>query len=73
MSHDDYSLNQLEECIDDTLHSAASPEEIHDVLIKNVKKNIRYHKACYNDSVRFLALLRGNNNKEIEVIDGDMC
>jgi hypothetical protein len=40
MSHDDYSLNQLEECIDDTLHSAASPEEIHDVLIKNVKKNI---------------------------------
>ena len=28
MSHDDYSLIQLEECIDDTLHSAASPEEI---------------------------------------------
>ena len=44
MSHDDYSLNQLEECIDDTLHSAASPEEIHDVLIKNVKKNIRSNK-----------------------------
>ena len=70
MTNDDYSLNQLEEWIDDSLHSGARPQEIYDVMINNVKKNIKYHKACYNDSIRLLALLRGNNNKDIEVHDG---
>ena len=71
MTHDDYSLTNLEEWIDDSLHSGARPQEIYDVIIDNVKKNIRYHKACYNDSIRFLALLRGNNNKNIEVHDSE--
>ena len=30
---------------------------------------MRYYKACYNDSVRLLALLRGNTNSSIKVHD----
>ena len=48
-----------------------TPQEIHEVMMDTIKDNMRYYKACYNDSVRLLALMKGNTNKNIKVIDGD--
>ena len=64
-----YSIHHLEEAIKDAMDSECTPKEIYDTITSVVKNNMRYYKACYNDSVRLLALLRGNNNSNIKVHD----
>ena len=64
-----YSIHHLEESIRDAMESECTPKEIYDIITKVVKDNMRYYKACYNDSVRLLALLRVNNNRNIKVHD----
>ena len=66
-----YSLLNLQESLREVMEGEFTPQEIHDTIVNSVKKNMRYYKACYNDSVRLLALLRGNTNKDIEVVDGN--
>jgi len=64
-----YSLIHLQESLREVMEGEYTPQEIHEVIIDNVKDNMRYYKACYNDSVRLLALLRGNTNSSIKVHD----
>ena len=64
-----YSLIHLQESLREVMEGEFTPQEIHEVIIDNVKDNMRYYKACYNDSVRLLALLRGNTNSSIKVYD----
>ena len=64
-----YSLIHLQESLREVMEGEFTPQEIHEVIIDNVKDNMRYYKACYNDSVRLLALLRGNTNSSIKVHD----
>ena len=64
-----YSLLNLRESLREIMESEITPEEVYDTIVDSVKKNMRYYKACYNDSVRLLALLRGNNNRNIKVHD----
>ena len=66
-----YSLLNLQESLREVMEGEFTPQEIHDTIVNSVKKNMRYYKACYNDSVRLLALLRANANKDIEVVDGN--
>ncbi len=66
-----YSLIHLQESLREVMEGEYTPQEIYEVIIDNVKDNMRYYKACYNDSVRLLALLRGNTNKDIGVVDGN--
>ena len=66
-----YSLLNLQESLREVMEGEFTPQEIHDTIVNSVKKNMRYYRACYNDSVRLLALLRGNTNKDIEVVDGN--
>ena len=66
-----YSLLNLQESLREVMEGEFTPQEIHDTIVNSVKKNMRYYKACYNDSVRLLALLRGNTNKDIGVVDGN--
>ena len=66
-----YSLLNLRESLREIMESEITPEEVYDTIVDSVKKNMRYYKACYNDSVRLLALLRGNTNSSIEVLDGN--
>jgi hypothetical protein len=66
-----YSLLNLRESLREIMESEITPEEVYDTIVDSVKKNMRYYKACYNDSVRLLALLRGNTNSSIEVVDGN--
>jgi len=63
-----YSLSNLEEWMSDVLDSDSSPDEIYESIVDTVKKNMRFHKACYDSSVRLLGLLKGNTN--LAVHDG---
>jgi len=63
-----YSLTNLEEWIQDAVNADTTPQEVYDTIVDTVKKNMKYHKACYDSSVKLLGLLRGNRN--ISVHDG---
>ena len=65
-----YSIQNLQQSIGEVMAGEYTPQEIHEVIIDSVKDNMRYYRACYNDSVRLLALLKSNTNKDIKVIDG---
>ena len=64
-----YSLLNLQESLREVMEGEFTPQEIHNTIVNSVKKNMRYYKACYNDSVKLLALLRGNTNSSIKVHD----
>ena len=61
-----YSLQEVETWVRESLEADCTPKEIYDSIIDTVKNNMKYHRACYRDSVRLLSLLRGNKN-EFEV------
>ena len=63
-----YSLSNLEDWLEDAINADTSPNEVYDSIIDTVQKNKKYHKACYDSSVKLLGLLRGNKN--ISVMDG---
>ena len=65
-----YSIQNLQQSIGEAMAGEYTPQEIHEVIIDSVKDNMRYYRACYNDSVKLLALLKSNTNKDIKVIDG---
>ena len=64
-----YSLLNLEESIREVMEGEFTPQEVYDTIVDSVKKNMRYYNACYNHSVKLLALLRGNTNNSIKVHD----
>jgi len=66
-----YSIQNLQDSLREVMVGEYTPQEIHEVIVDTVKDNMRYYRACYNDSVKLLALLRLNNNKDIKVIDGN--
>ena len=66
-----YSIQNLQDALREVMVGEYTPQEIHEVIVDTVKDNMRYYRACYNDSVKLLALLRLNSNKDIEVIDGN--
>ena len=63
-----YSLTNLEEWVQDAVNADTTPQEVYDSIVDTVKKNMKYHKACYDSSVKLLSLLRGKKN--ISVMDG---
>ena len=58
-----YSLQEVETWVRESLEADCTPQEIHDSILNTVKNNMKYHRACYRDSVRLLSLLRGNKNQ----------
>ena len=62
-----YPLQELDMSIANTMESECTPQEIYLTVMNGIKKSMRYHKACYDDSVRLLALFRGNTNPELKV------
>ena len=67
-----YSIQNLQDSLREVMVGEYTPQEIHEVIVDTVKDNMRYYRACYNDSVRLLALLRGNTNPDIKVFDGNI-
>ena len=70
-SEHNYSIQNLQDSLREVMIGEFTPQEIHEVIVDTVKDNMRYYRACYNDSVKLLALLRLNTNKDIKVIDGE--
>ena len=58
-----YSLQEVETWVRESLEADCTPKEIYASIIDTVKNNMKYHRACYRDSVRLLSLLRGNKNQ----------
>ena len=59
-----YSIQNLQDALREVMVGEYTPREIHEVIIDTIKDNMRYYRACYNDSVKLLALLKVNNNEE---------
>ena len=70
-SEHNYSIQNLQDSLREVMIGEFTPQEIHEVIVDTIKDNMRYYWACYNDCVKLLALLRLNDNKDIEVIDGE--
>ena len=66
-----YSIQNLQDSLQEVMVGEYTPQEIYEVILDTVKDNMRYYRACYNDSVKLLALLRLNTNNDIRVIDGE--
>ena len=64
-----YSLAELEVWISDSMESGATPEEIYDTIVSVVKKNVRFHKACYRDGKELFELL--SNRPYLDVVTDD--
>ena len=62
-----YPLQELDVSITNTMESECTPQEIYLTVMNGIKKSMRYHKACYDDSVRLLALFRANTNPDLKV------
>ena len=69
-SEHNYSIQNLQDALREVMIGEFTPQEIHEVIVDTVKDNMRYYRACYNDSVKLLALLKSNTNPDIKVIDG---
>ena len=65
--HRPYPLQELDISITNTMESECTPQEIYLTVMNGIKRSMRYHKACYDDSVRLLALFRANSNPNIQV------
>tara|TARA_B100000287_G_scaffold411672_1_gene441361 strand:+ start:105 stop:416 length:312 start_codon:yes stop_codon:yes gene_type:complete len=57
MHSENYSLNNLEEWIEDALESEALPEEIYDTIVNTIQRKIIYHKKVAKDCQEVLDLL----------------
>ena len=64
-----YSLAELEVWISDSMESGATPEEIYDTIVSVVKKNVRFHKACYRDGKELFELL--SNRPYLDTVTDD--
>jgi len=64
-----YSLSELEVWISDSMESGATPEEIYDTIVSVVKKNVRFHKACYRDGKELFELL--SNRPYLDTVSDD--
>ena len=65
-----YSLQELEVWVREAVEADCTPKEIYDSIINTVKNNMKYHRACYRDSVKLLSLLRGSKH-EFEIIENN--
>ena len=59
-----YSIQNLQDALREVMVGEYTPQEIHEVILDTIRDNMRYYRACYNDSVRLLALLKINSNEE---------
>ena len=55
-----YSLENLEMWITEAIESDCNSDEIYNSLLNTVKQSMRFHKACFNTSVKLYAKLNGN-------------
>ena len=62
--HNHYSLDALDEWIQDCLNSDAEPEEIYDAIVTAIDDNIKYHESCVRASKRLMLLVKRANRRQ---------
>ena len=62
--HNHYSLDALDEWIQDALNSDAQPEEIYDAIVTAIDDNIKYHESCVRASKRLMLLVKRTNRRQ---------
>ncbi len=62
--HNHYSLDALDEWIQDSLNSDAEPEEIYDAIVTAIDDNIKYHESCVRASKRLMLLVKRANRRQ---------
>ena len=55
-----YALKNLEETLRDALESEATPREVYDCILNEVKRTSNYHRACLNTAAKVLSLFEDN-------------
>ena len=55
-----YTLKNLEETLRDAVESEATPREVYDCIINELKRTSNYHRACLNSSTKVLSLFEDN-------------
>ena len=53
-----YSLEKLSEFLRDALQTEATPIEIHETIVKTLKKEIQYHDVCKRQAQDVLDLMQ---------------
>lgn len=56
-----YSLEKLSEFLRDALQTEATPTEIHETIVKTLKKEIEYHDVCKRQAQNILDLMQNDN------------
>ena len=51
-----YALSGLADAVQDSLNSDCTPQEIIDVFLSTIKKNLQYHRVCAKHSKQVLDL-----------------
>lgn len=59
-----YSLNNLEEVLEDAIISDCTPEEIYDTIRTTVRRNLTYHRMCVRTANQLLTLINGTEHKD---------
>ena len=62
--HNHYSLDALDEWIQDCLNSDAEPEEIYDAIVTAIDDNIYYHASCVRASKRLMLLVKRTHRRQ---------
>ena len=57
-----YSLEKLSEFLRDALQTEATPTEIHETIVKTLKKEIQYHDVCKRQAEDILDLIGGHRD-----------
>ena len=63
-SNRSYSLDNLEDAIEDAITSDCSPEDIYDTIRTTLRRNLTYHRICVRTANEVLRLVHGTEHKD---------
>ena len=63
-SNRSYSLDNLEDAVEDAITSDCTPEEIYDTIRTTLRRNLTYHRVCVRTANEVLRLVHGTEHKD---------
>ena len=63
-SNRSYSLDNLEDAVEDAITSDCTPEEIYDTIRTTLRRNLTYHRICVRTANEVLRLVHGTEHKD---------
>ena len=78
MDSNDYTLDNLRECVEESIDGDVTPEDFYTTLRVTILEKIRYHRTCLNHAQTMLELLsngsrydfkRARIGKDLEILE----